>query len=379
MAHSKQSFRASVVAISALLFSPAFAVDLKGAGATFPAPLYKGWIERFEKDHPGVKITYDAVGSGEGVARFTAGAVDFAGSDVPIPTVDDDRAGNMGVQFPVTAGMVALAYRLPGVAGPLNLPRSVYIDIFLGKIRRWDDPKIVAANPRLRLPALDITVVARSDSSGTTYAFTTHAAHISGKWGESGVGVGKKASWPATVALADGNQGVATRIKERDGSIGYVEYGVAKRTGLPVAALENRAGKFVGPSPEAGAAAFNQSSYLGLDHLKTSILDPTGEGAYPIVSYSWLILRWEYPSEQLKAMNEFVEFILGEGQKRALEMGYVPLPGPVAYRGKAVLGRIFPSEGAEGAMAAAGAASTAGSVRSVGAPAAPVRTVAPAR
>jgi phosphate transport system substrate-binding protein len=341
----------AVVAV-ALLSLPAAAVELTGAGATFPAPLYKSWIERFEKDHPGAKISYEAVGSGEGVARFAAGAVDFAGSDVPIPTLDDDRTGNLGVQFPVTAGMVALAYRLPGLAGPLNLPRAVYVDIFLGRIRRWNDPKIVAANPRLSLPALDITVVARGDSSGTTFAFTTHAATISGSWSDSGVGVGKTAAWPKTVVLADGNQGVAARIKERDGAIGYVEYGVARRTGLPVAALENRAGKFVSPSPEAGAAAFNRSSYLGLDHLKSSILDPTSEGAYPIVSYSWLILRWEYPTDQLRTVNEFVDYILGEGQKRALEMGYVPLPGPVAYRGKAVLGRIFPSEGAEGALAA---------------------------
>jgi len=349
-------FRAGLLAALALLSLPAAAVELKGAGATFPAPLYKAWIETFQKDHPAAKITDDSVGSGEGVARFAANTVDFAGSDVPIPTTDDNRAGNLGAQFPVTAGMVAIAYRLPGVSGPLNLPRAVYVDIFLGKIKRWTDPRIVAANPRLRLPALDITVVARADSSGTTYAFTTHAATISAAWGESGVGVGKKAVWGPAVVLADGNQGVATRIKERDGAIGYVEYGVAKRMGLTVASLENRAGKFVPPTPETGAAAIGHSSYLGLDHLKSSILDPTSEGAYPIVSYSWLILRWEYPSDQLRIVSEFVDYILADGQKRALELGYVPLPGPVAYRGKAVLSRIFPSEGVEGEMASAGGA-----------------------
>lgn len=130
-----------------------------------------------------------------------------------------------------------------------------------------------------------------------------------------------------------------------DGAIGYVEYGYAKRVGLPVAALENKEGKFIAPSPEAGAAAINQSSYLGLGNLKASILDPASPGAYPIVSYSWLILRWDYPAEQLKAVNAFVDFILADGQKMALDLGYVPLPAPVAYRGKAALARIFPSEG----------------------------------
>lgn len=341
-------------AVAALVLSlPATAAELKGAGATFPGPLYKAWIERFAKDHPGAKITYEAVGSGEGNTRFDSGVVDFAGSDVPIPAPDDERSTNIGAQFPVTAGMVGLAYQLPDVKGPLNLPRSVYVDIFLGKIRRWNDPKIVAANPHLHLPALEITVVARADSSGTTYAFTTHAATISEAWEEGGLDVGKKVAWPPNVVLAEGNQGVAARIKERPGTIGYVEYGMAKRSGLAVAALENRAGKFVLPSTEAGAAAFTHSSYLGLDHLKSSILDPTSEQAYPIVSYSWLILRWEYPSDQLRVMKEFVDYVLGEGQKTALALGYVPLSGPVAYRGKAVLARIFPSEGPENDVVAA--------------------------
>jgi phosphate transport system substrate-binding protein len=172
----RAAFFAAALALGAW---PANAVELKGAGATFPGPLYKAWIERFEKDHPGVTISYEAVGSGEGVTRFDSGVIDFAGSDVPIPATDDERSTNIGAQFPVTAGMVALAYQLPDVAGQLNLPRDVYIDIFLGRIRRWNDPKIAAANPRLRLPALDITVVARADSSGTTYAFTTHATTIS--------------------------------------------------------------------------------------------------------------------------------------------------------------------------------------------------------
>ncbi|WP_442753785.1 phosphate ABC transporter substrate-binding protein PstS [Methylocystis sp. JAN1] len=333
--------------------APADAVELRGAGATFPAPLYKAWIERFQKGHSDASINYEPVGSGEGIARFTEGELDFAASDVAAPATGDERAATLGAQFPVTAGMIAIAYNLPGAGPRLKLPRSVYADIFLGKIRRWDDPRIAAANPGAHLPRQDIAVAARLDSSGTTFAFTSHLAAISPSWAEGGAGVGKKPNWPDFVTLAKGNEGVAAQIKRQEGAIGYVEYGYAKRIGLAVATVENRDGAYVSPSPEAGAAAINHSTYLGLQDLKASILDPSGAGAYPIVSYSWLILRWDYPGDKLRLVNAFVDYILGEGQRIALDMGYVPLPAPVAYRGKAVVARIFPSEGAEGDLATA--------------------------
>jgi phosphate transport system substrate-binding protein len=333
--------------------SLAAGVELHGAGATFPAPLYEAWIERFHKDHPDSAITYESVGSGEGLARFAEGELDFAASDVAAPSPGDERSNGVGAQFPVTAGMVTIAYNLPGVGARLRLPRSVYADIFLGKIRRWDDPRLAAANPGVHLPSREIAVTARLDSSGTTFAFTSHLFAISPSWADSAVGVGKKANWPDFVKLAKGNEGVAAQIRRLEGAIGYVEYGYARRKGLPVAALENKEGKYVAPSPEAGAAAINQSSYLGLQNLKSSTLDPAGPGAYPIVSYSWLILRWDYPADKLRLVNAFVDYILGEGQKVALDLGYVPLPGPVAYRGRAMVARIFPREGAEGALATA--------------------------
>jgi phosphate transport system substrate-binding protein len=352
----QQAFGASAAPILVATFfslAPAAATELHGAGATFPAPLYKAWIERFQKDHPGVILSYEPVGSGEGLARFASGAVDFAASDVAAPTMGDERSEGVGAQFPVTAGMVAIAYNLQGVAGQLKLPREVYTRIFQGKIRRWDDPDIAAANPHLRLPGADIAVIARQDSSGTTFAFTNHLAAIGPSWSESGLGVGKKVSWPSSMTLAQGNEGVASLIKTREGAIGYVEYGFAKRFGLKVASLENKEGRFVPPSPESGAAAINLSAYLGLESLKASILDPSGAGAYPIVSYSWLLLHWDYPEDRLRIVSSFVDFILAEGQKMALDLGYVPLPAPVAYRGKAVVARVFPSEGREGALATA--------------------------
>lgn len=352
-ARSKKSLIGALVVAMLMVtagVSHAAGITLRGAGATFPAPLYFAWIERFQKDHPGDFLTYESVGSGAGIARFSEGELDFAASDVPAPTTGDERSDTIGAQFPVTAGMLTIAYNLPGVGPRLKLPRSVYVDIFLGKIRKWDDPRIAAANPGVPLPARDILVTARLDSSGTTFAFTSHLSTISADWAES-IGVGKKVTWPAFVTLANGNEGVTAKVKSVEGSLGYIEYGIAVRAGLQMAALENKEGKFVAPSPESGSAGFNQSSYLGLERLKSSVLDPSGPGAYPIVSYSWLILRWDYSADKLRLVNAFVDYVLGEGQKLAPSIGYLPLPAPVVYRGKAVVARIYPSEGAEGALA----------------------------
>jgi phosphate transport system substrate-binding protein len=338
---------------TSLCAAPAAAVALNGAGATFPAPLFKAWIERFQKDRPGVAMSYQSVGSGEGLSRFTAGVTDFAASDVAAPTTGVERSEGVGAQLPVTAGMVALAYNLPGVAGQLRLPRNVYTDIFLGRVTRWDDPRIAAANPTIRLPARPIAVIGRKDSSGTTFAFTSHLAAVSPAWSEGGPGVGKMVSWPTGVTLAPGNEGVAGLIKSREGAIGYVEHGFAKRLGLAVAALENKTGVFVAPSREAGAAAISQSSIQGLEELKASILDPTGADAYPIVSYSWLILHWDYPNDQLSVISAFVDYVLGDGQKIAADLGYIPLPPAVAHRGKAVTARIFPRESEGSSVATA--------------------------
>jgi len=334
-------------------FSQAAAVELHGAGATFPAPLYQAWITRFQKDHPDVAIRYDPIGSGEGLARFASGVVDFAGSDIPIPATGAERFGRIGAQLPATAGMIVLAYNLPGMTGALKLPRSVYSDIFLGKIRRWDDQRITAANPDLHLPATNIAVIGRLDSSGTTYAFTSHLAAVNPEWTESGPGVGKIVSWPNVAMLARGNEGVASRIKISDGAIGYVEYGFAQRLGLPMAALENKEDKFVAPTSEAGAASIRASAQLGLDSLAASVVDPSGADAYPIVTYSWLMLLRTYPADQGHAMRSFIDFALGEGQKIAPDLGYIPLPPAVADLGKAVVSQILPDEvGAAGASTA---------------------------
>ncbi len=315
-------------------------VQLRGAGSTFVAPLLKVWIDSFEKAQPDVSLNYDVVGSGEGVARFEAGAVDFAASDVFIPAAEAEKFKRGVVQVPSTAGMIVLAYNLPGVKAPLKLPQDVYVDIFLGKIRSWRDPRIVAANPGLNLPSTDIAVVVRRDSSGTTYAFTDHLAAVSKAWANGGPGVGKLIDWPHVAMYASGNEGVASRIKISEGSIGYVEYGFALRLGLPMAVLQNRDGKFVAPTPQSGAAGLAASTGAGLDALDESTTNPAGPKAYPIVTYSWLLLYRSYPAEQNRILTSFVGYALDEGQSYAPYFGYLALPPSVVELGKAALSKM---------------------------------------
>jgi ABC-type phosphate transport system substrate-binding protein len=207
------------------------AMILHGAGSTFAAPLFKKWIDEYSVSHRNVTVTYDAVGSGEGVKRFLAESVDFAGSDEILSESEIAKVPG-AIMLPIAAGMIALAYNIPGVNSEIKLPRDVYVEIFAGKIRKWDDPRIQAANPGIAFPRRDIALVARQDSSGTTAAFTNHLAAIGPAWQAAGMGVGKLIDWPAGILLAPGNEGVAARIRLSEGSIGYVEYWFAQRLGL---------------------------------------------------------------------------------------------------------------------------------------------------
>lgn len=271
-------------------------LHIQGAGATFPAPLYEKWIEVYQKNHPQVQFSYDAVGSGEGVQRFISESVDFGASDAAMNDHEMAQVKRGVWLIPVTAGMVVLAYNIWGLEGELKLGRDVCADIFLGKIKRWNDPKIQASNPDLTLPDMDITPVARLDSSGTTYAFTNHLTAISDYWRNDGPGTSKQIDWPARTMQVRGNEGVAQRIKISEGAIGYVEYGFAKRLGLPMAWLRNRAGKFVKPEAQTGEHALDSSADSFPANLRLFIPDPKGAGSYPIVSYSWLLLYDIYPN-----------------------------------------------------------------------------------
>lgn len=341
---ASRGFRGLIVGLFALLSVDTVAaapIAITGVGATFPAPLYEKWIAAYSARTLGVTIAYRPVGSGEGVKRFIAKEVDFAASDSAMSDEQIARVGR-GVQLvPATAGMVVLAYNVKGLEGSLRLPRNVYSDIFAGKIRRWNDPRIAQANPGLDLPGRDITIVARQDSSGTTYAFTNHLGAISADWRDRGPGVGNVVDWPGNAMVARGNEGVASRIKMSDGAIGYVEYGFAKRLGLNMALLENRAGRFIAPGAESGQHAFTSNLGKMSSNLRVFLPDPEGESSYPIVTLSWLLLYREHPNPKVSAaLKDFVSWGLTEGQRIGQTMGYVPLPDEVVALSRAALAAL---------------------------------------
>jgi phosphate transport system substrate-binding protein len=310
---------------------PPGVIQLRGAGATFPEPLYKKWLEVYQQRHADVALSYDAIGSGDGVKQFIADAVDFGASDAAMR--DDEIAQvERGVQLvPVVAGSIVLAYNLPGLGGDLQLKRDVYVDIFLGNITRWDDPRIRETNPGLHLPSADIAIVTRQDSSGTTFAFTNHLSAISDVWRDRGPGVGTVIDWPGSAMSARGNEGVAGRIKQSDGALGYVEYGTAQRAGLAMAWLENKAGHFIQPYGGSGLATLLHTDLP--ENLRAFFPDPNGDDSYPIVTYSWLLLYKKYADPQkAAALKRYVKWCLTEGQAFNESLGYVRLAPHVVTR-----------------------------------------------
>jgi phosphate transport system substrate-binding protein len=331
----------SITGIAESTTTQAASVELQGAGSTFSAPLFQRWISDFTKQHPNLQINYKAVGSGEGIRGFLAEELDFAGSDAALSDEQITQVKRGAQLVPATAGIIVIAYHVKDLNGQLKLPRAVYEDIFAGKITRWDDAKIQAANPDLKLPGENITIVARQDSSGTTYAFTNHLSAISSEWRDGGPGVGKVVDWPGNAMVSRGNEGVASRIKVSEGSIGYMEYGFAKRLGLPMASLENKSGHFVEPSDLSGTEALAQNSQRMPENLRLLIPDPDGEKSYPILTLSWLLLYKNHPNaEKSSAIKQFVSYGLTDGQRYSKELGYVPLPEKIISLSKKALETI---------------------------------------
>lgn len=318
-------------------------VAITAAGASFPAPLYQRWFQDFNKINPKVQINYQSVGSGAGVEQFTKGTVDFGASDTGM--TDEEIAkvpADKGVLLlPMTAGSIVIAYNLPDVP-ELKLPRDVYTEIFLGKITKWNDPKIAAANPGVTLPDQNITVVHRSDGSGTTAVFTKHLSAISPDW-KTAVGDGKTVQWPKTGTFlgAKGNEGITSQILQTAGSIGYIEYGYAKNNNVKFASLQNKAGTFVVPSDESASAAL--ATVPLPEDLRAFIEDPEGATSYPIVTYTWMLVPKKVADpNKAKVIEAMVEYGLTEGQKVSAELGYVPLPQNVREKVAAAADGISP-------------------------------------
>jgi phosphate transport system substrate-binding protein len=305
-------------------------ITLNASGATFPAPLYTRWFAEYSAAHQDVHINYQGLGSGAGIKSFTGGLTDFGASDAAMTDAEMAAVKDGGVVLlPMTAGSIVLSYNLPGVTGSVQLPRNVYPAIFLGEITKWNDPKIVAANPGVTMPDLPITVAYRADGSGTTFNFTSHLAAISPEF-KTKVGSGKTVKFPVGVG-GKGNDGVAALIKQTAGTIGYVEYGYAQQTKLPMATLQNSAGKFVAPTPDSGSAALAQVDLPA--NLRAFVTDPTGDASYPMVTFTWWLCHTTYTKPGVAAaIKALAAWCLTDGQKLAPDLGYLPLPDSVVVK-----------------------------------------------
>ncbi len=311
-------------------------VSLTGAGASFPSPLYQTWFSKYNKENPNIQVTYQSVGSGAGVEQFTQQTVDFGASDVAMKDEEIAAIDRGVVLLPMTAGSIVLAYNLPGVEG-LKLSREVYVDILLGKIKKWNDPAISKINPDLKLPNSSINVVHRSDGSGTTGVFTKHLSDISPEWKKE-VGSGKTVEWKTGIG-AKGNEGVTAQILQTEGAVGYIEFGYAKQQNIPSASLENSSGKYIAPSSESASQAL--SAVTLPENLRAFITDPEGADSYPIVSYTWILAYKNYDdAEKLEAFKKVVNWSLTEGQAYAEDLGYIPLPENVVSKVETALNTI---------------------------------------
>ncbi len=311
-------------------------VKLQGAGASFPAPLYFKWFKTYSESHNNVQVDYQSVGSGSGVKSFTDKTVDFGASDAAMTPGEMSQVA-AGVQcLPVTAGSIVLSYNVADV-NDLKLSRKAYSDIFLGKVKKWNDPLIAKSNPKIKLPDMPINVVVRADSSGTTYVFTKHLSAISPDFAKS-PGTNKMPNWP-TGTRSKGNEGVTASIKTTPGSIGYIEYGYAKSQKLPMAVLENKSGNYVTATSASGQAAL-ASAKIPKD-LIVWVSDPAAKDAYPIVTYTWLLFYKNYPDKKKTAvLSDMLKYVVTDGQKFAEPLGYIPLPKAVSNQVIAALQNI---------------------------------------
>ena len=321
------------------LASVASAQQINGAGATFPYPIYSKWFSEYNKLHPNVQINYQSIGSGGGIRQLTAQTVFFGATDGPMTTDQIFAAGSPVLHLPTVLGGVVPVYEVPGVTGELRFPGKVLAEIFLGKITKWNDPAIKAANPSVNLPATEITVVHRSDGSGTSYIFCDYLAKVSPDWKKT-VGVGTAVNWPAGVG-GKGNEGVAGLVKQTPGAVGYVELIYAIQNKIPYGAVQNAAGEFVRASTQTVTNAAAAASKAMPKDFRVSITNAPGHDVYPISSFTWLLF-YEHPKDKVraKAMVEFVHWALTEGQKFAPELGYAPLPAEVVAMEQQALTRI---------------------------------------
>src|SRR5437016_13069768 len=314
-------------------------VRLQGAGATFPNPLYQKWLSEYGKLNANIKIDYQSIGSGGGIKQIQARTVDFGASDAPMTDAELKASPGELIHIPTVLGAVVITYNLSGVAKPLRFSPDVIADIFLGKITKWNDARIKADNPDANLPSTDLTVVHRAESSGTSFVFTDYLAKVSAEWKEK-VGADKSPKWPVGQG-GKGNEGVTGQLKQQPNTIGYVELAYAVQNKLPVALVKNASGNFVAPSIDAITAAAASASAQTPEDLRVSITNATGENAYPISSYTYVLAYKEQPDRlKGKAVIDFVWWGIHDGEKFANDLQYAPLPDAIVKRAEAKINSI---------------------------------------
>ena len=324
---SKRTFLKSVAAaaFASVAMGSAFAADITGAGATFPFPIYAKWAEAY-KAATGTGLNYQSIGSSGGIRQIRAKTVAFGATDAPVPGADLDKDGM--VQFPAIIGGTVPIFNLDGFAkGELRVTGPVLAEMFMGKIAKWNDPKLAALNPGKKLPDMPITIVHRADGSGTTFNWTDYLSSVSKDW-ETTVGKGAAVKWPASTSVGGkGNEGVAANVGRVKGSLGYVEYAYAKRNNIPVMQLQNRDGKFMMPDDTTFAAAAAGADWSAAPGMGISLVNQPGANAYPVVTASF-ILMYKDPADKAQSAEvlKFFDWAFKNGKQMAIDLDYVPLP-----------------------------------------------------
>jgi phosphate transport system substrate-binding protein len=315
--------------------------DLTGAGATFPYPIYSKWFSDYA-NATGIKINYQSIGSGGGVRQISEQTVDFGASDGPMSDEELAKAkGGPILHIPTVLGADVITYNVPGVTAVLKLTPGVIADIFMGRIKKWNDTRLATLNPGVSLPNQDILVVHRSDGSGTTYIFTDYLDKVSPAW-HSSVGKGKEVKWPVGLG-GKGNEGVSGQVKQTPGAVGYVELAYAKQNNLPAALVRNKAGQYVAasvPAVTAAAAGVAQSLPANTDY-RISIVDAPGAQSYPISSFTWLLVyQHQTDAVKEKKLVDFLNWAMTEGEKTAPTLDYAPLPAEMVTSVKVKIATI---------------------------------------
>lgn len=329
-----------LIALSGMVSSQ---TQLNGAGATFPYPIYSKWFSEYNKLHPDIQVNYQSIGSGGGIKQITEGTVDFGASDGPMNDQQikdfEQKRGCTILHFPTVLGADVPTYNLPGVTAELNFTPAALAGIFLGKITKWNDPELVKANPNVNLPDHDLVVVHRSDGSGTTYIWVDFLAKVSPEWKEK-VGVGTSVNWPVGLG-AKGNEGVSGQVKQTDYAIGYVELIYALQNKMLYGKVENSSKEFIKADLASVTAAAAGASKNMPDDFRVSITNAPGKTAYPISSFTWLLIPEKFQdSGKKKIIMDFLHWMTTDGQTMTETLSYAKLPKEVVAKEQKAISKI---------------------------------------